>query len=81
MNPKNNFPVNRAFEVQIQTLRQTETERLALQILQKKKQLETARDVDTIEQLYAESDALEWLQRGCKRFTIVIVLFEPIGLT
>ena len=32
-------------------------------VLQKKKQIENARDIETIEKLYTELDALEWLQR------------------
>jgi hypothetical protein len=36
---------------------------VALLILQKKKELENTKDMDTIERLYTELDALEWLQR------------------
>ena len=63
INPQNKPLVNRAFEIQIETLRKADPERVALFILQKKKQLENARDTDAIERLYSELDALEWLQR------------------
>jgi hypothetical protein len=62
INPKNKPPVNKAFETQIQTIRSADPERVAIMILQKKKQLEVARDMDTIEHLYTELEALEWLQ-------------------
>ena len=63
INPNNKPLVNQAFEVQIHTLRDVDVERVALLILQKQKQLEHARDMDAIEKLYTELDALEWLQR------------------
>jgi hypothetical protein len=64
INPNNRLIVNRTFEIQIQTLRHADVEKVALLVLQKKKQLENARgDMDTIEVLYTELDALEWLQR------------------
>jgi len=61
--PQNRPLVNQAFEIQIETLRNASTERVALLILQKKKQLENAKDVNAIERLYTELEALEWLQR------------------
>jgi hypothetical protein len=63
INLKNKPLVNRAFEIQIHTIRNADPEKVALLILQKKKQLENARDMDSIERLYTELDALEWLQR------------------
>jgi hypothetical protein len=65
INPKNKPLVNRAFEIQIQTLRNADPERVEVLILQKKKLLESAKDMDmdAIEQLYTELDALEWLKR------------------
>jgi hypothetical protein len=63
INPNNRPVVNRAFEIQIQTLRNADVEKIALLILQKKKQLESTKDMDNIERLYTELDALEWLQR------------------
>ena len=49
--------------MQIQTLREADHEKVALLILQKQKQLENAKDLESIERLYTELDALEWLQR------------------
>jgi hypothetical protein len=64
INPQNKPLVNQAFEIQIETLRNTDyRERVALVILQKKKQLENAKDTASIERLYTELEALEWLQR------------------
>jgi hypothetical protein len=61
--PQNKPLVNQAFEIQIETLRNADTDRIALVILQKKKQLENAKDMNAIERLYTELEALEWLQR------------------
>jgi len=63
ISPQNKPLVNQAFEIQIETLRNADTERIALVILQKKKQLENAKNVNAIERLYTELEALEWLQR------------------
>jgi len=63
INPQNKPLVNKAFEVQIETLRNADTEKIALLILQRQKLLESAKSVDAIERLYTELDALEWLQR------------------
>lgn len=63
IHPQNKPLANRAFEIQIETIRKADTEKVALMVLQKKKQIENARDMETIEKLYTELDALEWLQR------------------
>jgi hypothetical protein len=64
INPQNKPLVNQAFEIQIETLRNAgNRERVALVILQKQKQLENAKDTASIERLYTELEALEWLQR------------------
>ena len=66
VNAQNKPLVNRAFEIQIQTLRNTDPdpEKVELLILLKKHELKHhARDTDTTERLYTELDALEWLQR------------------
>ncbi len=67
INPQNKPLVNRAFEIQIATIRNADTEKVAIRILQKQKQLENARDMETIEMLYTELEALEWLQRQVVR--------------
>ena len=66
--PQNKPLVNRSFEVQIETIRKADLEKVALLILQKKKQLEFARDMDNIETLYTELEALEWLQRQIVKY-------------
>jgi ribosomal protein L20A (L18A) len=63
INPNNKPLVNRAFEIQIETIRNADHEKVALLILQKKKQLEAAKEMAAIEELYTELEALEWLQR------------------
>jgi hypothetical protein len=63
INPENKPLVNRTFELQIETIRNADTERVAILILKKQKELENAREMHSIEHLYTELDALEWLQR------------------
>jgi hypothetical protein len=60
--------VNRAFEIQIRIIRNTDYEKVALHIRQKKKELEISGNVDAIEWLYTELDALEWLQKQVVKF-------------
>ena len=68
INPQNKPLVNRAFEIQIETIRAADTEGIAIQILRKQKQLEKAKDLDMIETLYTKLEALEWLQRQVVNF-------------
>lgn len=63
INPENKPLVNQVFQIQIETLRKADPERVAFFILQKKKQLQNASGMEAIEKLYTELDALEWLQR------------------
>jgi hypothetical protein len=44
-------------------LRAADTEKIAILILKKKAELEKCRDVDQLERMYNELEALEWLQR------------------
>lgn len=44
ISPQNKPLVNRSFEIQIETIRKADIEKVAFLILQKKKQLEIARD-------------------------------------
>ena len=65
----NNRPVeNLTFQLQIEILRNADRERIALLILQKKKQLENARTIRESDALFTELEALEWLQRQADRF-------------
>ena len=63
VNPANREIVNKSLQIQANTLRTANREKVALRILQKKKQLEGCKDVGRIEELYSELDALEWLER------------------
>ncbi|MCI0559757.1 MAG: hypothetical protein MN733_14805 [Nitrososphaera sp.] len=65
--PSHNAIFNKSLEVQIQTLRNADPEKVAVLILQKKKQLQTRKDISNIEVLYSELDALEWLQREVEK--------------
>jgi propanediol dehydratase small subunit len=63
VNPSNRQIVNKSLQFQAETLRTANREKLALLILQKKKQLEGCKDVSKIEEIYSQLDALEWLER------------------
>lgn len=62
INSQNKPVVNPAFKIHIETISRADIEKVALLILQKKKHLENARDMDVIEKPYTMLDALEWLQ-------------------
>jgi len=62
ISPQNKPLVNRALEIQIETIRNAGTGKIVMQILQKQKHLESAKDMDEIERLCTELGALEWLQ-------------------
>ena len=65
----NNRPIeNLTFQLQIEVLRNADRERLALQILQKKKQLETCTSIRESDSLFTELEALEWLQRQVVKY-------------
>ena len=55
--------VNRTFEVQIEAIRHADPEKIAYIILQKKVKLNNSKSVAKADTLFAEIDALEWLQR------------------
>jgi hypothetical protein len=68
--------VNRSLQIQVDTLRTADVEKIGTLILQKKKQLENCKLVGEgggeeeqqnllgrIEELYSQLDALEWLQK------------------
>ncbi len=63
INPKNKPLVNQAIQIQIDTIRSASHDKIAVQVLLKEKELETARDMAAIERIYTELDALQWLQR------------------
>jgi hypothetical protein len=63
INPKNKPVENKTFQLQIEAIRSADIEKVAFLILQKKTQLANCKDVHRADSLFAELDALEWLQR------------------
>ena len=63
IDPGNREIENMTFQLQIEVLRNADRERVALLILQKQKQLESARTIRESDALFTELEALEWLQR------------------
>lgn len=63
INPSNKPVVNRTFQLQIEAIRSADLEKVAILILQKKALLDHCKDVRRADDLLAELDALEWLQR------------------
>ena len=60
--------VNRSLQIQVDTLRTADAEKIGILILQKKKQIENCKvgeeqNLGRIEELYSQLDALEWLQK------------------
>ena len=67
INPKNKPVENRTFQLQLEAIRSADIEKVAFLILQKKAQLKKCEDVHRADSLFAEIDALEWLQRQVVR--------------
>jgi hypothetical protein len=63
ISPNNKPVVNRTFLLQIEAIRSADLEKVAIIILQKQAQLANCKDVRRTDDLFAEIDALEWLQR------------------
>jgi len=68
IDPNNRSIENLTFQLQIEVLRNADRERLALQILQKKKQLENCCSIRESDALFTELEALEWLQRQVVKY-------------
>jgi Zn-dependent peptidase ImmA (M78 family) len=64
INPSNKPEMNRTFQVQIDAIRLAaeDLEKVEAIITQKKEQLKNSKDMQEIDKLLAEIDALEWLQ-------------------
>ncbi|MDQ3807261.1 MAG: hypothetical protein M3298_03740 [Thermoproteota archaeon] len=64
INPSNKPEMNRTFQVQIDAIRLAaeDLEKVEAIITQKKEQLKNSKDIQEIDRLLAEIDALEWLQ-------------------
>jgi hypothetical protein len=65
INPNNKPEVNSTFQLQIDAIRSVDDdiEKVESIILQKKALLRNSKDVHESERVFAELDALEWLQR------------------
>jgi hypothetical protein len=64
INPENKPEVNKTFQLQIDAIRSVnDMEKVESIILQKKSLLKDSKDVHESDRLFAELDALEWLQR------------------
>jgi Zn-dependent peptidase ImmA (M78 family) len=64
INPSNKPEMNRTFQVQIDAIRLAAEDlgKVEAIITQKKEQLKNSKDIQEIDRLLAEIDALEWLQ-------------------
>lgn len=67
IDPSNKPIVNETFQLQIDILRNADREKVAMIILQKKKQLEICSSIRELDRLFTELEALEWLQRQVVR--------------
>jgi hypothetical protein len=60
---ENKPEVSKTFQLQIDAIRSADIEKIESIILQKKTLLKNSKDVHESDRLFAELDALEWLQR------------------
>jgi hypothetical protein len=73
INPGNKPEVNKTFQIQIDVIRSIDDddmEKVESIISQKKAQLKNSKDVHESDRLFAELDALEWLQRQIAVYTL-----------
>ena len=68
INPNNKPELNSTFQLQIDAIRSADIEKVESIIMQKKTLLKNSKDVHESERLFAELDALEWLQRQIARY-------------
>jgi hypothetical protein len=69
INPENKPEVNKTFQLQIDAITSVnDIEKVQSIILQKKALLKNCKDVRECDRLFAELDALEWLQRQIVRY-------------
>ena len=70
INPNNKPEINSTFQIQIDAIRSVDDfEKVELIILQKRALLKNCKDMYEADRLFAELDALEWLQRQVARYT------------
>ena len=72
INPNNKPELNSTFQIQIDTIRSAaqDLENVEPRIMQKKELLKNSKDVKETDRLFAELDALEWLQAQVVIFTL-----------
>src|SRR5712692_5855885 len=70
--------VNGTFQIQLDTLREADHDKIGILVLQKQKQIEDCNDREKLRVLYNELEALEWLQRQVNR--IKHPLLRNVGL-
>ena len=73
INPGNKPEVNKTFQIQIDVIRSIDDddmEKVESIISQKKAQLKNSKDIHESDRLFAELDALEWLQRQIAVYTL-----------
>jgi hypothetical protein len=64
INPENKPEINKTFQLQIDAIRSVDDmEKVEFIIKEKKSLLKNSKDVHESDRLFAELDALEWLQR------------------
>ncbi|MDQ3975031.1 MAG: hypothetical protein M3264_00765 [Thermoproteota archaeon] len=70
INPNNKPQVNSTFQIQIDAIRSAADylEKVETIIKQKKALLKNSKDISESEELFAELDGLEWLQRQIARY-------------
>ncbi len=71
INPNNKPEVNNAFQIQIDTIRSVayDLENVEPLIKQKKELLKNSKDIKKTDRLFAELEALEWLQQQVAVFS------------
>ena len=67
--PENKKQTNDTFRLQIEILQSADLEKLDKSILMRKEHLKLCRDLREADRLFAEIDALEWLQRQARRYS------------
>ncbi len=72
INSNNKPEVNSTFQVQIDAIRAVDDydiEKVEAIVSQKKSQVKNSRDVHELDRLFAELEALEWLQRQIAKYS------------
>jgi hypothetical protein len=65
--PEHNSDVNKTFQLQVEILQSAEIEKLDNSVLMSKAHLKQTANVNEADRLFAELEALEWIQRQVRR--------------